>query len=120
MDNKNFDIDEFKYDDMEMEELKNTIKVLEERNNNLIEAKLPANVDKYAIEYIKNLKDSDLEFLTTQEVFDNYLEYRRKFTTNGESLLSMRMLNTVIRKYFPNATVVHSNRKRKNTYYWTF
>lgn len=114
------DLEDFKYDDMEMEELKNTIKVLEEQNNNLIAAKLPANVDKYAIDYVKNLKDSDIEFLTTQEVFDNYINYRRRFTENGEDLLTVRMLNSVIRKYFPNATVVHSNKKRKNTYYWAF
>ena len=119
MEEKEFE-EEFNYDEMEMEELKNTIKVLEERNNDLIKVKLPANTDKYAIEFVKSLKDSDIDFLTTKEVFENYLNFRRRYTSNGEALLSVRMLNTVIRKYFPNATIVHSNKNRKNSYYWTF
>lgn len=109
---------EFEYNDTEMEELKKTIQVLEERNDALMKVKLPDNTDKYAIEFVKSITEADLEFSTTKEMFDKYLLYRRRFTTNGESILSVRMLNAVIRKYMPKAVIKHSNRKSKNTYFW--
>lgn len=112
--------EEIALDENEMEDLRKTIKELESQRDELIEAKLPANVDKYAVDYIKSLNEHDLSYLTTKEVFDNYLEYRRQFTINGEDLLSLRMLNSVVRKYFPKARINHSNRNKKNTYFWVF
>lgn len=112
--------DEVKFDEVEMEELKKTIKVLEDRNDELLKVKLPDNTDKYAVEFVKSIREDEIEFLTTQEVFDKYITYRRRYTTNGESLLSVRMLNAVIRKYFPSAKIRHSNRNRKNSYFWVF
>lgn len=108
------------YTDEEYEDLKRTIEVLKEQQNDLIQAKLPANVDRYAIDYVKTLDEHDISYLSTKEVFDNYLEYRRRYTKNGEDLLSVRMLNSVIRKYFPTARVNHSNKMKKNTYFWVF
>ena len=108
------------YNDSEMEDLKKTIAVLQEQRDDLIQMKLPSNVDKYAIDYAKTLDEHDISYLTTKEVFDNYLMYRRHYTTNGEELLSIRMLNAVIRKYFPKARINHSNKNGKNTYFWVF
>lgn len=108
------------YSDAEMEDLEKTISVLKEQKNDIIQSKLPSNVDRYAIDYVKTLDEHDISYLTTREVFDNYLEYRRRFTVNGEHLLSVRMLNSVIRKYFPRARVNHSNKSKKNTYFWVF
>lgn len=108
------------YNEEEIEELKRTIEVLQSQKDDLIETKLPSNVDKFAIDYVKLVDEGDLSYLTTKEVFDNYIEYRRKFTTNGEDMLSIRMLNAVIRKYFPNARINHSNKQKKNKYFWVF
>lgn len=112
--------DEMLYEENEMEELKKTISMLQNEKDELIQNKLPANVDKYAIDYVKMLDEHDISYLTTKEVFDNYLNYRRKYTTNGEDLLSLRMLNAVIRKYFPKAKINHSNKQNKNRYFWVF
>lgn len=112
--------DEVQFSEVEMEELKKTIKVLEDRNDELLKVKLPDNTDKYAIDFVKSIRPDEIEFLTTKEVFDKYLTYRRRYTTNGESLLSIRMLNAVIRKYFPDANIKHSNRNKKNSYFWVF
>lgn len=112
--------EELMYNDNEMEDLKKTIAVLQEQRDDLIQMKLPANVDKYAIDYVKTLEENDISYLTTKEVFENYVIYRRHYTTNGEELLSVRMLNAVIRKYFPKARVNHSNKSGKNTYFWVF
>lgn len=112
--------EELMYNDNEMEDLKKTIAVLQEQRDDLIQMKLPANVDKYAIDYVKTLEENDISYLTTKEVFENYVIYRRHYTTNGEELLSVRMLNAVIRKYFPKARVNHSNKCGKNTYFWVF
>ena len=112
--------EELMYNDSEMEDLKKTIAVLQEQRDDLIQMKLPSNVDKYAIDYAKTLDEHDISYLTTKEVFDNYLMYRRHYTTNGEELLSIRMLNAVIRKYFPKARINHSNKNGKNTYFWVF
>ena len=112
--------EELMYNDSEMEDLKKTIAVLQEQRDDLIQMKLPSNVDKYAIDYAKTLDEHDISYLTTKEVFDNYLMYRRHYTTNGEELLSVRMLNAVIRKYFPKARINHSNKSGKNTYFWVF
>lgn len=117
MENKQEDI---LYNEEEIAELKRTIEVLQSQKDDLIETKLPSNVDKFAIDYVKLLDEGDLSYLTTKEVFDNYIEYRRKFTTNGEDMLSIRMLNAVIRKYFPNARINHSNKQKKNRYFWVF
>ncbi len=108
------------YTEEEYENLKNTIKILEEQQSELIQAKLPANVDRYAIDFVKTLDEHDISYLTTKEVFDKYINYRRRYTENGEDLLSVRMLNSVIRKYFPKARVNHSNKLKKNTYFWVF
>lgn len=112
--------EELMYNDNEMEDLKKTIAVLQEQKDELLQMKLPANVDKYAVDFVKTLNEHDLSYLTTKEVFDNYLMYRRHYTKNGEDLLSVRMLNAVIRKYFPKARVNHSNKSGKNTYFWVF
>mgnify|MGYP006988877239 CR=1 FL=1 len=118
---KELDIDEeLLYNENEMEDLKKTIAVLKEQKDELIQNKLPSNTDKYAVDYVKTLNEHDLSYLTTKEVFDNYLAYRRHYTKNGENLLSVRMLNSVIRKYFPRARVNHSNKLKKNTYFWVF
>lgn len=116
----NKDKEEALYTEAEMEDLKKTIAVLQEQRNDLIQSKLPSNVDKYAIDYVKSLSEHDISYLTTHEVFENYLDYRRRYTKNGEDLLSIRMLNSVIRKYFPKARINHSNRLRQNTYFWVF
>lgn len=108
------------YNDTEMEELKKTIAVLKEQRDDLIQNKLPANVDKYAIDFVKELDEHDISYLTTKEVFEKYIAYRRHYTKNGEELLSVRMLNSVIRKYFPKARINHSNKLGKNTYFWVF
>ena len=108
------------YNENEMEELKRTIAVLEEQRDDLIQTKLPANVDKYAIDFVKTLDEHDLSYMTTKEVFERYVAYRRHYTKNGEDLLSVRMLNSVIRKYFPKARINHSNKLGKNTYFWVF
>ena len=112
--------EELMYNDNEMEDLKKTIAVLQEQKDELIQMKLPANVDKYAIDYAKTLTENELSYMTTKEVFENYINYRRHYTQNGENLLSVRMLNAVIRKYFPRARVNHSNKSGKNTYFWVF
>lgn len=104
----------------EMEDLEKTIGVLKEQQSDLIKSKLPANVDRYAIDYVKTLGEHDLTYQTTKQIFDNFVEYRRRYTKNGEELLSVRMLNAVIRNYFPKARINHSNKLRKNTYYWVF
>lgn len=121
MEEKEHDIDEeLLYNDSEMEDLTKTIAVLKEQKKELAQTNLPASVDKYALDYVKTLDENDISYLTTKEVFDKYLEYRRHFTRNGENLLSVRMLNSVIRKYFPKARVNHSNKMKKNTYFWVF
>lgn len=104
----------------EMDDLQKAIEVLKDEQNDLIQSKLPANVDRYAIDYVKTLGEHDITYLTTKQVFDNFVEYRRRYTRNGEELLSVRMLNAVIRKYFPKARINHSNKAKKNTYYWVF
>ena len=104
----------------EMEDLEKTIGVLKEQQNDLIKSKLPANVDRYAIDYVKTLGEHDITYQTTKQVFDNFIDYRRRYTKNGEELLSVRMLNAVIRNYFPKAKINHSNKLRKNTYFWVF
>lgn len=111
---------EVQFSEREMEELKKTIKVLEDRTDELMTVKLPASTDKYAIDFVKSVRPDEIEFLTTKEVFDKYLTYRRRYTTNGEALLSVRMLNAVIRKYFPDANIKHSNKNNKNSYFWVF
>ena len=108
------------FSEAEYEDLKKTIAVLEEQKSELIQAKLPANVDKYAVDFVKSLDEHDISYLTTKDVFEKYLDYRRRYTRNGEELLSVRMLNSVIRKYFPKARINHSNKLRQNTYFWVF
>lgn len=104
----------------EMEDLQKTIEVLKEQQNDIIQSNLPSNVDRYAIDYVRTLGEHDLSYLSTKQVFDNFLDYRRRFTRNGEDLLSVRMLNAVIRNYFPKAKINHSNKLKKNTYFWVF
>lgn len=113
---KNMDL----FTNEEMNDLEKTIEVLKEQQDDLLQSKLPHNVDKYAIDFVKTLEEHDISYLTTTQVFENFLEYRRKYTRNGEDLLSVRMLNAVIRKYFPNAKINHTNKLRKNTYFWAF
>ena len=112
--------EELLYNESEMDELKKTIEVLKEQKDELLQSKLPSNTDRYAVDYVKTLGEHDLSYMTTREVFDNYINYRRHYTKNGEDLLSVRMLNAVIRKYFPSAKVNHSNKLKKNTYFWVF
>ena len=112
--------EELLYNESEMDELKKTIEVLKEQKDELLQSKLPSNTDRYAVDYVKTLGEHDLSYMTTREVFDNYINYRRHYTKNGEDLLSVRMLNAVIRKYFPKAKVNHSNKLKKNTYFWVF
>lgn len=119
-DNEKVIEEDLMYNESEMEELKKTIAVLQEQRDDLIQMKLPANVDKYAIDFVKELDEHDITYLTTREVFDKYVAYRRHYTKNGEDLLSVRMLNSVIRKYFPKARINHSNKQGKNTYFWVF
>lgn len=104
----------------EMEDLQKTIDVLKDQQSDIIQSKLSANVDRYAIDFVKTLGEHDISYLTTAQVFDNFLEYRRRYTRNGEDLLSVRMLNSVIRNYFPKARINHSNKLKKNTYFWVF
>jgi len=104
----------------EMEDLQKTIDVLKDQQEAMVQSKLPNNVDKYAIDYVKTLDEHDITYLTTKEVFDRYIDFRRKYTRNGEDLLSIRMLNAVIRTYLPKAKISHSNKLRKNNYFWTF
>lgn len=108
------------YTEEEMEDLQKTIDVLKDQQNIIIQAKLPANVDRYAIDFVRTLDEHDINYLTTKEVFDKYIDYRRKYTKNGEDLLSVRMLNAVIRNYFPKAKINHSNKLKRNTYFWVF
>ncbi len=108
------------YSESEMEDLEKTIAVLKEQSDNLIQQQMTANVDRYAIDFVRTLDEHDISYLTTKEVFDKYLDYRRRYTRNGENLLSVRMLNSVIRKYFPRAKINHSNKQHKNSYYWVF
>lgn len=112
--------EELMYNDNEMEDLKKTIAVLQEQKDELIQMKLPANVDKYAVDFVKTLSEHDISYLSTKDVFEKYLLYRRHYTKNGEDLLSVRMLNAVIRKYFSKARINHSNKAGKNTYFWVF
>ena len=112
--------EELLYNESEMDELKKTIEVLKEQKDELLQSKLPSNTDRYAVDYVKTLGEHDLSYMTTREVFDNDINYRRHYTKNGEDLLSVRMLNAVIRKYFPKAKVNHSNKLKKNTYFWVF
>lgn len=114
------EVDNFEFDEDEVEELKKTIGLLKNQNDDLLKSKLPSNTDKYAIDFVKMLDEHDISYLTTKEVFNNYLEYRRRYTVNGEDLLSLRMLNAVVRLYFPKAKINHSNRHNKNTYFWVF
>ena len=120
MENKELQEKDFEFDDVEVEELKKTIQVLTEQRDVLLENKLPSNADKYAVDYIKLTNEKDLAYLTTKEVFDNYLEYRRKYTQNGEELLTVRMLNKIIKNFYPRAKINHSNKQGKNTYFWVF
>lgn len=108
------------YTEEEMEDLQKTIDVLKDQQNIIIQSKLPANVDRYAIDFVRTLDEHDINYLTTKEVFDKYIDYRRKYTKNGEELLSVRMLNAVIRNYFPKAKINHSNKLKRNTYFWVF
>lgn len=108
------------YTDEEILALQKTINELEAQNEDLKKQKISSTADKYAIDYVSSLDEHDINYLSTHEVFDNYLEYRRKFTTNGEAFLSVRMLNNVIKSYFPNAKINHSNRNKKNVYFWVF
>lgn len=108
------------YSDDEYETLQKTINELTNQNMELRRKKLPANVDQYAMDFVGTVDEHDLSYLSTQETFDKYLEYRRKYTTNGEEFLSVRMLNAVIKNYFPNAVIKHSNRHNKNVYFWVF
>ena len=103
--------EELLYNESEMDELKKTIEVLKEQKDELLQSKLPSNTDRYAVDYVKTLGEHDLSYMTTREVFDNYINYRRHYTKNGEDLLSVRMLNAVIRKYFPKAKVNHRYRR---------
>lgn len=111
---------ELDYTEEEIAELQKTINVLEAQNEELKKQKLSSTADKFAIDYISSLDEHDLSYLGTHEVFDNYLKYRRKFTENGEAFLSVRMLNNVIKSFFPNARINHSNKNRKNVYFWVF
>lgn len=108
------------YDESEVEELKKAIKVLESEKEDLLQTKLPSNVDKYAIDYVKTIDEDKISYLTTKELFDNYLTYRRGFTEYGEERLTLRMFNSVVRRYFPKAKVNHSNRQGNNIYFWVF
>ncbi len=115
MDNKEVD-----FTDEEIAELQKTISQLEVQNDELKKQKMSPTADKYAIDFVATLDEHDISYLTTHEVFDKFLNYRRKYTENGESFLSIRMLNGVIKNYFPNARIKHSNRMNKNVYFWVF
>ncbi len=108
------------YSEDEVETLQKTINELTNQNTELRRKRLPSNVDQYAMDFIGTMDEHDLNYLSTQETFEKYLDYRRKYTTNGEDFLSMRMLNAVIKNYFPNAAIKHSNRHKKNVYFWVF
>ena len=106
------------YDENEVEELKKAIGVLQNEKEDLLQSKLPSNTDKYAVDYVKTLDDEKISYLTTKELFDNFLDYRRNFTDQGEERLTLRMFNSVMRRYFPKAKINHSNRHGKNIYFW--
>lgn len=108
------------YSDDEIMTLQKTISELEIQNEELKKQKLSPTADRFAIDYVSSLDEHDINYLSTHEVFDNYLNYRRKFTINGEEFLSVRMLNTVIKSYFPKARINHSNRNKRNVYFWVF
>lgn len=115
MDNKEVDFTE-----EEIAELQKTIANLEVQNTELKKQRMPSTADKFAIDFVATLDEHDISYLSTHEVFDKYITYRRKYTENGESFLSIRMLNSVIKNYFPNASIKHSNRNNKNVYFWVF
>lgn len=102
-----------------IEDLEATIKVLKESKTRVVEQTLLKNTDEFAIKFVKNLKEDDIYYAQTEELFKEYIEYRRQFTTRNEDLLSMRMFNNVVRNLFPNATIQHANKKGKNVYFWT-
>lgn len=101
-----------------IKDLEETISVLTEQRKNMAEGMLPKNVDNYAVKFVQGLVENDIEYVSTKELFERYLEYRRQFTTRNEQLLSMRMFNSVVRGIFPNAQIKHSNRGSSNVYFW--
>ena len=101
-----------------IKDLEETISVLTEQRKNMAEGMLPKNVDNYAVKFVQGLVENDIEYVSTKELFERYLEYRRQFTTRNEQLLSMRMFNSVVRGIFPNAEIKHSNRGSSNVYFW--
>lgn len=101
-----------------MDDLEATIKVLEENKTREMEKALLKNTDEYAVKFVKTLKEDDIYYKQTDELFEEYLTYRREFTTRSEELLSMRMFNNVVRNFFPTSSIQHANKKGKNIYYW--
>lgn len=99
-------------------DLEDTIKVLEESKNKAMEQALLKNTDEYAIKFVKSLKEDDIYYLNTKDLYNQYIEYRRQYTVRNEELLSMRMFNNTVRNFFPNAVIQHANKKGKNIYYW--
>lgn len=111
---------EVNYTDDEIAELQKAISELEVQNEELKRQKISATADKFAIDFAATLDEHDISYLSTHEVFDKYIKYRRNYTENGEAFLSVRMLNNVIKTYFPKAKIKHSNRNKKNVYFWVF
>ena len=94
-----------------IKDLEETIAVLTEQRKTMAEGMLP-------IKFMQEITDEDIQFVSTKELFDRFVEYRRQFTTRNEQLLSMRMFNSVVRGVFPNAEIKHSNRGGSNVYFW--
>lgn len=101
-----------------IKDLEETIAVLTAQRKTMAEGMLPKNVDVYALNFAKELEAKDIDYVTTKELFERYIEYRRQFTTRHEDLLSMRMFNSVVRSVFPDAEIKHSNRCGTNVYFW--
>lgn len=99
-------------------ELEETIKVLEAQRKIISNGLIPKNADPYAIKFLETADKNDINFLTTKELFDKFVQYRRQFTTQSENLLSMKMFNSVVRGVYPTASMKHTNRKNENVYYW--
>lgn len=101
-----------------IKDLEETIAVLTAQRKTMAEGMLPKNVDIYAIKFMQEITDEDIQLVSTKELFDRFVEYRRQFTSRNEQLLSMRMFNSVVRSVFPNAEIKHSNRGGSNVYFW--
>ena len=72
-----------------IKDLEETIAVLTAQRKTMAEGMLPKNVDTYAIKFMQEITKEDIEFVSTKELFDRFVEYRRQFTTRNEQLLSL-------------------------------